>query len=140
MNSPLISVPRVPHRMFRTLVGILISLAILMPDFTRAAQTEPSIEVNGNPEYHMIQLTIEYDERLFEEFVAQTQALRSCDDARRLSRTFPTRLGENKGIKFNQLPKPLRDRIKDTPTGRATAPFGREGQGLRVLVVCERKG
>ena len=90
------------------------------------------------PAYTYVQLTVNTAAVAPAEFKDQTEAIRSCDDARKLAGTLNAQVNSGRSVSAAQLPPQLRPILAETPAGRAT-PVLAEGKLLmHVVVVCQR--
>lgn len=70
---------------------------------------------------------------------AATAGINDCGGMQKLADTLKTPLSGSLGsVKLGSLPAPLRNLVRDLPIGVPSAPTN-TGQGVVVLMVCERK-
>ncbi len=113
-----------------------MSLAIIGSalSITAAAQSDP--DRGEDRAVNLKQLRLSYEEALATEFAAETQKIRSCDDADELALAVGAEVVDRTDVPLSALPDGLAEMLRNTATGHATRPFGSAEAGVRVLVVC----
>ena len=90
------------------------------------------------PAYTYVQLSVNTATVAPAEFKAQTEAIRSCDDARKLAGALNAQVNSGRSVSAAQLPPQIRPILADTPAGRATPVLVEGKRLLHVVVVCQR--
>jgi hypothetical protein len=121
-----------PHR----LIPAAAMLAAALAPGAALGQTE--VRTSPQPNYNLVQLSVNSAEVAPEEFKTRTAAIRSCQEALQLAGDLGAEVTRNPYVRADQLPSELKAILKDLPAGQATPVFSGNGEVLRVLVVCNR--
>lgn len=110
------------------------SLALSASLMMTAQSAPPDEEV-----LHLLQLAVPISEDSVEAFETVTSAIRTCKGARQIGQVLNAEIVENQSLPLSNLPREIRELLRDLPTGRATPVFGKAETTMKVLVICARK-
>jgi hypothetical protein len=109
---------------------------VLAPTAVSAQVAVENLSMSNN--YRLLQVSLPAASISPADFKAQTQAIQSCGDARKLARDLGARLTRSTYVGTTNVPRQLLPVLAETPTGRATPVLVDNSNGLHVLVVCSR--
>ena len=72
------------------------------------------------------------------EFGQAAQSMGGCGKADNMAAKFGAEVVDNDQVRLRDLPGPLQELLLNLQIGEATPPFGSQGDGVRVLVLCGR--
>lgn len=118
------------------LIKGVAAAALIAAPLALSAQSD--VRTSSVPTYHLVQLSVQSGQVTPEDFKARTEAIQSCEDASEVAQSIGADFVRNRHIRATQMPEDLQDILKDLPAGEATPVFSKDGQVLRVLVLCAR--
>ncbi|MEY4502662.1 MAG: hypothetical protein RIS52_2552 [Pseudomonadota bacterium] len=71
-------------------------------------------------------------------FVEAVKVMQGCGGAEAVAKQFGGDVVDNDRVVVRDLPGPLQDALLGLQVGQATAPFGSQDDGVRVIIVCGR--
>jgi len=90
------------------------------------------------PIYNFVQLSVNVGTIAPVDFRAQTEAIQSCADARKLGKALGARINNGDTVMATLLPRDLQPILAQTPTGRASPVLVEGDSALHVVVICHR--
>ncbi|MFU7528433.1 hypothetical protein [Qipengyuania sp. ASV99] len=125
--------------MNRRIAAVLAMAAAFTPAaFAPAAASAQAVLTSPVPTFHLVQLSVSTPEVAADEFMAKTEAIRSCTDAMNLGEELGAEVTRNRNVRASQIPEALSEILETLPAGHASPVFSDNGTVLRVLVLCGR--
>lgn len=119
------------------MIGMAALLAAGVAPSIAAAQSA-SGSTSSIPRYHLMQVSVDARETPPAQFKAQTEAIKSCSDAKSVAKSLGADVKRNRFTRASLMGPDLQQRISELKVGEATEVYT-DGTGtLRVLVLCGR--
>lgn len=130
---------------FRIVGAVLVATSLVSSGVARlsANAAQPELTVVFSLKQISIDLpstlsAAEADRRI-DEFSYLVESITSCDDAEQIAERIGGHVISNDHVVNEELPPTLQSTVLNTVIGRATPVFGERWDGVRVLIVCDRR-